>query len=153
MMSGYYRNPAMTEDVMWRDKGGKLYIRTGDVGRLDSDGYLYILDRKKDMIVSGGVNVFPSDIEAVILKHPEVAEAAVIGVPHEEWGESPLALVVKKIPHSPAKEDELRDWVNDKLAKYQKLIAVEFRRSLPKNDLEKILKSELRKPYWQGFKT
>lgn len=151
MMRGYYRNSAMTEDVMWRDKEGNLYVRTGDIGKLDDDGYLYILDRKKDMIVSGGMNIFPSDIEDVILKHPEVAEAAVIGVPHQEWGECPLALVVKKFPDSPVKEDELKDWVNGQLAKYQRLAAVEFRRSLPKNDLEKILKSELRKPYWQGF--
>jgi acyl-CoA synthetase (AMP-forming)/AMP-acid ligase II len=86
----------------------------------------------------------------VLRTHPEIAEAAVIGVPHREWGESPLALVVKKNPDLPLSESDLKDWANSRLAGYQKLAAVEFRRSLPKNDLEKILKNELRAPYWEA---
>jgi long-chain acyl-CoA synthetase len=145
MMREYYGNPEMTRDVSWHDAGGRLFIKTGDIGRLDDDGYLYILDRKKDLIISGGINIFPSDIEDVLLKHPEVKEAAVIGILHREWGESPLALVVKKDAATPLSENDLRNWANDRLASYQRLSAVEFRESLPKNDLGKILKSELRK--------
>jgi long-chain acyl-CoA synthetase len=147
MMAEYYRDPARTQDALWQDKNGRAFIKTGDIGKLDADGYLYILDRKKDMIISGGVNIFPSDIEDVLLKHPEIREAAVIGVPAEEWGESPLALIVKKDPNFPLSEAGLMDWANDRLASYQRLKALEFRLSLPKNDLGKILKNELRKPY------
>lgn len=147
MMAEYYHNPAGTREVLWKDKNGRAYIKTGDIGKLDAEGYLYILDRKKDMIISGGVNVFPSDIEDVLLKHPEIREAAVIGVPNKEWGECPLALIVKKNPDSLLSETDLKDWANDRLAAYQRLTAIEFRLSLPKNDLGKILKTELRKPY------
>jgi acyl-CoA synthetase (AMP-forming)/AMP-acid ligase II len=153
MMTGYYRDREKTLDSLWHDRQGRTYIRTGDIGRLDEDGYLYILDRKKDLIISGGINIFPSDIETVLLGHPQIREAAVIGVPHREWGESPLAIVVKKNLESGLSEDELKQWVNDRLAGYQKLAAVEFRSSLPRNDLGKILKFELRQQYTsQSFK-
>jgi acyl-CoA synthetase (AMP-forming)/AMP-acid ligase II len=152
MMREYSNNPDATKNVAWYDKSGRCYVKTGDIGKLDADGYLYILDRKKDMIVSGGINIYPSDIEDVILRHPDVSEAAVIGVPHREWGESPFALVVKK-PACELDADALRDWINGKLAPYQKLLALEFRQFLPKNDLGKILKSELREPYWKAFET
>ncbi len=153
MMTEYYRNPDKTEEVLWYDQKGRPYIKTGDIGRLDSDGYLYIMDRKKDLIISGGINIFPSDLEKVLLTHSEIADVAVIGVPHREWGESPLALVVKRDPDSTLSENELRDWANSRLAAYQKLSAVEFRRSLPKNDLGKTIKIELRAPYWKAFDT
>jgi len=148
MMAEYYRNPDKTAEALWFDQEGSPYIKTGDIGKLDSDGYLYILDRKKDVIISGGINIFPSDLESVMLTHSEIAEAAVIAVPHREWGESPLALIVKRNPDSPLLESELRDWANSRLAGYQQLLAVEFRSSLPKNDLGKVLKNELRKSYW-----
>jgi len=151
MMKEYYRQIGQTESVIWRDDRGRIYIKTGDIGKLDEEGYLYILDRKKDLIISGGLNIYPSDIEEVILQHPEVSETAVVGVPHKEWGETPIALVVKKNPESPATAEELKDWANGRLAKYQRVMAVEIRSFLPKNDLEKILKNELRKPYWDGF--
>ena len=99
------------------------------------------------MIISGGINIYPSDLESVLLTHSEVAEAAVIGVPHKEWGESPIALIVKKIPDSPLSEKELKDWANGRLAGYQQLLAVKFRPSLPRNDLGKVLKGELRESY------
>jgi len=150
MMAEYYRNPDKTSEALWFDRKGRPYIKTGDLGKLDSDGYLYILDRKKDMIISGGMNIFPSDLESILLTHAEIAEAAVIGVPHREWGESPLALIVKKNPDSALSENELRDWTNSRLAGYQRLVGVEFRPSLPKNDLGKVLKSELRNPYWDA---
>jgi acyl-CoA synthetase (AMP-forming)/AMP-acid ligase II len=147
MMRGYHRQPEKTAEVIWRDERGRFYIRTGDVGRMDTDGYLYILDRKKDMIISGGQNVFPIDIEAVLSRHPDVREAAVIGVPHAKWGETPLALVVRQ-PQSTVTADELRAWANPQLATYQRLSAVEFRETLPRNQLGKLLKRELREPYW-----
>ena len=90
------------------------------------------------------MNIYPSDIEQILLQHPEVAEAAVIGVAHHEWGESPLALVVKENPEVGISSDGLEDWANGKLAGYQKLSRLEFRQSLPKNDLGKILKKDLR---------
>jgi long-chain acyl-CoA synthetase len=151
MMSGYFNNPDATIAASWHDDSGRLYVRTGDIGRLDSDGYLYILDRKKDMIVSGGINIYPSDIEGIILGHPDVAETAVIGVPHKKWGESPIAFVVRRNPYSSIDEGALKDWINSHLAPYQRIMALEFRQSLPKNDLGKILKNELRAPYWIGF--
>jgi long-chain acyl-CoA synthetase len=151
MMSGYYGSPEKTQEALWSDRSGKCYIKTEDIGKLDSDGYLYLLDRKKDLIISGGLNIFPSDLEAVLLDNPDVAEAAVIGMPHREWGERPLALVVKKHPNSPLSESELMDWANSRLAQYQRLAALEFRASLPKNDLGKVLKNKLRKPYSEHF--
>jgi long-chain acyl-CoA synthetase len=152
MMAEYYEDPEKTAEVLWYDRRGNPYIKTGDIGRLDAEGYLYILDRKKDMILSGGINVFPSDIEEILMSHPEIAEAAVIGIPDKKWGESPLALVVKKNFDSPIRESEVKEWVNGRLAGYQKLAALEFRLQLPKNDLGKILKRQLRKPYWVDLK-
>jgi len=151
MMGEYYQNPDATREAVWHDRRGRVYIKTGDIGKLDGDGYLYLHDRKKDLIISGGINIYPSDIEEVLQRHPEIAESAVIGVPHREWGESPLALVVKKNPGSHLTKDELRDWANSHLAYYQRLADVEYRQSLPKNDMGKVLKSELRKPYWEDF--
>jgi acyl-CoA synthetase (AMP-forming)/AMP-acid ligase II len=145
MMTGYYRDPGRTHEAQWRDRRGKLYLRTGDVGRLDEDGYLYIVDRKKDLIISGGFNIFPSDIESVLMSHPEVSEAAVIGMPDREWGETPVAIVVKMNPGSGLSENNLKEWANQRLAAYQKLSAVKFRTFLPRNELGKILKTELRK--------
>ncbi len=96
LMRGYHKRPDLTAEAIWKDALGKTYLRTGDVGRFDEAGFLYILDRKKDMIISGGVNVFPRDIEVVLLTHPHVADASVIGIPHEKWGETPLAIVIPK---------------------------------------------------------
>jgi long-chain acyl-CoA synthetase len=151
MMAGYHRDPDRTNDSLWHDRQGKVYIKTGDIGKLDQDGYLYILDRKKDLIISGGINIFPSDIEEVLTKHPEVAEAAVIGAPDRKWGESPVAIVVKKRLDSPLSEEELKAWVNSQMAAYQKLAAVHFRNTLPRNDLGKILKTELRRSFFESL--
>ena len=94
MMNGYHNQPGKTAEAEWRDADGKRFIRTGDVGRIDEDGFLTLMDRKKDMIISGGFNIYPSDLEAVIAGHPDVLEVAVVGVPSEQWGETPIALVV-----------------------------------------------------------
>lgn len=144
MMRGYYRDAKATEKAAWRDGRGRTYLRTGDIGRIDRDGYLYLKDRKKDLIISGGFNVYPSDIEDVLLRHPAVAEAAVIGVPHKDWGESPLALVVKKKPVPAPSAQSLREWANRRLSGYQKISRLEFLETLPRNDLGKILKKDLR---------
>jgi acyl-CoA synthetase (AMP-forming)/AMP-acid ligase II len=131
--------------LIWRDERGRSFIRSGDVGALDEDGYLTILDRKKDMIISGGFNVFPADIEEVVGRHPDVRDVTVIGIPHDKWGETCLALV---IANASADADAIRGWANERLAKHQRLHAVEFRDDFPRNALGKVLKKELRAPYW-----
>src|SRR5262252_2403557 len=148
LMSRYHNQPQGTEDAIWRDERGRAFLRTGDMGRFDGDGYLYILDRKKDMIISGGFNVFAVDIEATLAQHPAVAEACVIAIPNEKWGESPLALIVRK-SGATTDEEEIREWVNSKLAKHQRICAVEFREEFPRNAIGKILKNVLREPYWR----
>jgi long-chain acyl-CoA synthetase len=150
MMAGYHGDPQKTQEALWRDRRGRLYIRTGDIGRLDEDGYLYIIDRKKDLIISGGINIFPSDIEAILLRHAEVAEAAVIGVPQAEWGEVPVAVVVKKNLELGISKEKLKEWTNERLASYQRLAAVEFCPFLPRNDLGKIIKPEVKKWFTEG---
>lgn len=149
LMKGYYKRPEATAELIWQDPEGRTFLRSGDIGKLDDDGFLYILDRKKDMIVSGGFNVFPKDIEAIIGRHDDVSDVAVIGVPHPTWGESPLALVVPK-PGAEIDAEALCYWANERLAKPQRLARLEIRRELPRNALGKVLKRELREPYWKG---
>ncbi len=149
LMRCYYKKPTETAEAIFIDEAGRGHLKTGDVGRLDRDGYLYIVDRKKDVIISGGANVFASDIEAVLQQHPDVADAAVIGVPHDKWGETPLALVIPK-PGATPKDAELAEWANARLGKHQRVSGVEFRPSFPRNALGKVLKRELRQPYWKA---
>ena len=125
------------------DAEGRRYIRTGDVGRIDDDGFVVLMDRKKDMLISGGFNVYPSDLEAVLLQHPAVAEAAVVGVPSERWGESPVACVVPRAGATAA-EAELMAWVNERVAKPQRLAGLRFAAALPRSEIGKVLKRELR---------
>ncbi len=148
-MKGYHNNPEATAEMVWRDDRGRTFIRTGDMGRLDEDGFLYIVDRKKDMIVSGGLNVFAIDIENVLRQHEAVKDVAVIAVPHEKWGETPLALVIRE-PKAKSTEEEIKGWANEQLAKFQRISAVEFREEdFPRNVLGKVLKRVLREPYWK----
>lgn len=147
MMRGYYKRPEASEEILWRDGTGAVFHRTGDMARIDDEGFVHLYDRKKDMILSGGFNIFAEDLERVLLAHEGVADAAVIGVPSEAWGETPLALVVA----APGHEDDpeaLRAWANAQLGKTQRLSRVEFRAELPRNPLGKVLKRELRAPYW-----
>jgi acyl-CoA synthetase (AMP-forming)/AMP-acid ligase II len=148
-MSGYWRNESATSEAFWTDEQGRTWLRSGDVGRLDEQGFLYITDRKKDMIISGGQNVYPADIEAVLMRHPAVADCAVIGVPSERWGETPLALAVLR-EEARARVEELRDWANAQLGKQQRISAIELRQFLPRNANGKLLKRELRALYWPG---
>lgn len=148
IMRGYYKQPQKTAEVIWKDELGRTYLKTGDMGRLDEEGFLYIVDRKKDMIISGGINIFASDLEDVLLKHPQITEAAVIAIPHEKWGETPLALVIRTQDGS-VLEEELKEWANKQLAKYQRISKVEFRETLPKSIIGKVLKRQLRERYWE----
>ena len=150
MMRGYHRQPDKTREAEWYAPDGMRFIRTGDVGRFDADGFLTLMDRKKDMIISGGFNVYPSDLEAVLARHPAVAEAAVIGIASQRWGETPLAFVALRVGagETPiATTTELRDWANARLGKTQRLAAVNIVSSLPRNAIGKILKRELRDRY------
>lgn len=144
LMLGYWKYDTATEESL---KDGWFY--TGDVGKLDEEGYLYILDRKKDMIVSGGENIYPREIEEVLSKHPDIAEVAVIGVPDEKWGEAVKAIVVPK-PDKQLTEDDVIRYAAAHLASYKKPKSVDFVESLPKNASGKILKNVLRQPYWEG---
>jgi acyl-CoA synthetase (AMP-forming)/AMP-acid ligase II len=167
MMSGYHRQPDKTREAEWHSPEGKRFIRTGDVGRFDEDGFLTLMDRKKDMIISGGFNVYPSDIEAVLAQHPAIAEVAVIGVPSQRWGETPVAFVVvgdslpakggsrassllpgtgesraSSLPQGLAAE--IRAWANERLGKTQRLAALVLVSALPRSAIGKVLKRELR---------
>jgi long-chain acyl-CoA synthetase len=146
MMNGYHNQPEKTAETEWRDAAGKRFIRTGDVGRFDADGFLQLMDRRKDMIISGGFNIYPSDLEAVIAGHPDVAEASVIGVPSEAWGETPIAFVVLR-EGSNASADTLREWANGRLGKTQRLNALEIVAALPRSAIGKVLKRELREEW------
>ncbi len=143
LLRGYHNRPAETAAAIWRDARGRSFIRSGDVGRLDAEGFLYILDRKKDMIISGGLNIYPADLEAAVGAHPEVLEVSVIGTSHEKWGETPVAIVVLR-PGSTLSAEALLAWSNARLARHQRLSAVHLSESLPRNALGKVLKRELR---------
>ncbi|MCM2288196.1 MAG: acyl--CoA ligase [Sulfuritalea sp.] len=143
MMSGYHRQPEKTHEAEWYAPDGKRFIRTGDVGHFDEDGFLTLMDRRKDMIISGGFNVYPSDLEAVLIRHPAVSEVAVVGVASQRWGETPVAFVVTRVGAG-ATPDALRDWANAQLGKTQRLAVVEIVDALPRSAIGKILKRELR---------
>jgi long-chain acyl-CoA synthetase len=143
MMSGYHNNPEKSREAEWFDKTGKRFIRTGDVGRFDEDGFLTLMDRKKDMIISGGFNIYPSDLEAIMTQHPAVLEAAVVGVPSVKWGETPVAFVVLK-PNANVNANELQQWTNERVGKTQRLALVQIVASLPRSAIGKVLKRELR---------
>jgi acyl-CoA synthetase (AMP-forming)/AMP-acid ligase II len=148
MMTGYHNQPGKTADAIWVDPEGNRYIRTGDVGRFDADGFLTLMDRKKDMIISGGFNIYPSDLEAVLREHPSVADGAVVGVPSEAWGETPIAFVVRAKGASESAE-QIREWVNARVGKTQRITALELVEELPRSPIGKVLKRELRDAYVQ----
>jgi acyl-CoA synthetase (AMP-forming)/AMP-acid ligase II len=147
MMAGYFNAPAKTAEILWHDGVGNAYFRSGDVGRFDEDGFLWLGDRMKDVIISGGQNVYANDLELVLLDHPAVEDVAVIAIPSEAWGETPLGLAVVS-PGFDLTSDALATWANARLGKAQRLSAVEFRDRLPHSSIGKILKRELRAAYW-----
>jgi acyl-CoA synthetase (AMP-forming)/AMP-acid ligase II len=146
IMNAYHNQPAKTAEAEWYDDQGRRYIRTGDVGRFDEDGFLILMDRKKDMIISGGFNIYPSDLEGVLKEHPAVAEAAVVAAPSADWGETPVAFVTLKDGESLTGED-LRAWANGKLGKTQRIAEVRVLDALPRSHIGKVLKRELRDQY------
>ena len=148
LMKEYYKRAEQTAELIWRDELGRSFLRSGDIGSVDEDGFLHLLDRKKDMIISGGLNVFPSDVEEIVGKHPAVSDVTVIGVPHDKWGETCLALIIP-VANSDTSEQQIIDWANEHLARHQRLNAVEFRDEFPRNALGKVLKRLLREPYWE----
>ena len=144
VMQGYWNKPEQTDAVL---QDG--WYRTGDIGYLDSEGYLYLVDRAKDMIISGGENVYCSEVEEVIYQHPKVLEATVFGVPNEQWGEQVHAVVVLR--DESLTSEELIDFCRESLGGYKLPRSVEFRSTeLPKSGPGKVLKRELRAPYWEG---
>jgi acyl-CoA synthetase (AMP-forming)/AMP-acid ligase II len=147
MMAGYHNRPEATAQIRWLDEEGRIFHRSGDIGRFDADGFLTLLDRIKDVIISGGHNIHAADLEAVLLRHQDVLDAAVIGVPSAEWGETPLALVSAR-PGTRLDPAALREWVNAQVGKTQRLSAVELRDELPRSALGKLSKKDLRAPYW-----
>ncbi len=144
LMPGYHGRPDLTAEAVVDG-----WLHSGDMGYVDEDGFLYLVDRKKDMIISGGVNVYPRDIEEVVVRHEAVREAAVFGVPDEKWGESPLAAVLLHEPGA-VSEDELREWINERVeAKFQRVREVVIMEGFPRNVAGKTLKREMREAYWK----
>jgi len=144
-MLGYLNQPGKTREAQWVAADGRVFMRTGDVGRFDADGFLTLMDRKKDMIISGGFNIYPSDLEAVLAAHPDVVEAAVVGVPSDQWGETPVAFVALR----GGDPEQVREWTNAQLGKTQRLSAIEVVDALPRSAIGKVLKRELRDG-WRG---
>lgn len=144
IMSGYWNLPEATEKAL---KGG--WMHTGDAGRMDGEGYVYVEDRVKDMIISGGENVYPREVENCLFQHEAVADCAVIGIPSEKWGETVKAVVVLKQGQE-ATEEELIAFARERIARYKCPTSVEFIGELPRNASGKVLKRELREKYWEG---
>ena len=142
MMNGYHGLDAKTREAEWYDADGNRYIRHGDIGRFDEDGFLVLMDRAKDMIISGGFNVYPSDLEAELRKHPAVADVAVVGMPSEQWGETPVAFVVLR--DATADANAIMADVNSRLGGTQRVSAIHVILELPRNQIGKVLKRELR---------
>ena len=146
MMKSYWKLPQEQTDEKLKDG----WIYTGDIGKMDEEGYIYLIDRKGAMIITGGLNVFPNEVEQVLYQYPGVAEASVFGVPDEKWGEAVKAVVVLK-PGMKATAQEIISFCRDNLAHYKAPSSVDFMDSLPKSDIGKILTKELREPYWKGY--
>jgi acyl-CoA synthetase (AMP-forming)/AMP-acid ligase II len=145
LMPGYYKRPDLTQAAI---RDGWMF--TGDMGYLDDDGYLYLVDRKKDLIISGGVNIYPKDIEEVVVTHPDVLEAAVFGIPNEKWGEAPMGAVVLRNGAS-VDATALKAWINERVgARYQQLCDIVIMREFPRNAAGKTLKRVMRDEYWRG---
>lgn len=147
MMTGYHGRAEATAAAEWFDAAGNRFIRHGDVGRFDADGFLNLLDRKKDLIISGGFNIYPSDLEAVLARHPDVADCTVIGVRSEAWGETPVGYFV---PRPGADAAAILAWFNAEVGKTQRLSALEPIDELPRSAIGKVLKRELRERYEAG---
>jgi acyl-CoA synthetase (AMP-forming)/AMP-acid ligase II len=147
VMQGYWNNPMATAEAL---RGG--WLHTGDIGVLDEEGYLFLLDRAKDMIISGGNNVYPREVEEVIVQHPAVATVVVFGIPHAYWGEAVHALVVLE-SEATATAQDIIDHCGQNMAGYKKPKSVEFVDSLPVSGYGKVMRREIREKYWQGYES
>ena len=145
-MIGYWNLPEATAKTMTADG----WIHTGDAGYLDEDGYLFIHDRMKDMIITGGENVYPAEVESAIFGHPAVQEVAVIGIPDQKWGETVKAVVVAK-PGTSIEEADIIAWARERIAAFKAPRSVDVIAALPRNASGKILRRDLRAPYWEGY--
>jgi acyl-CoA synthetase (AMP-forming)/AMP-acid ligase II len=145
VMKGYWKMPEETAATIQPDG----WLRSGDAGYRDADGYVYIHDRVKDMIVSGGENVYPAEVENAVMSHPDVADVAVIGIPHEKWGETGAAMVVR-VAGSTLTEEVLLAYCRERLAGFKCPTQVVWLDELPRNPSGKVLKKDLRAPYWEG---
>jgi long-chain acyl-CoA synthetase len=144
-MLGYWHKPEETARTLTDDG----WLKTGDAGYIDPDGFLFLHDRIKDMVVSGGENIYPAEVENAIMSHPGVADVAVIGVPDEKWGETVKAIVVRA-PGTAATAEELIDHCRERVARFKCPTSVDFIDALPRNPSGKVLKRELREPFWVG---
>lgn len=142
MMDQYLNRPEKTAGVEYFDDSGKRYIRSGDIGCMDEDGFLTLLGRKKEIIISGGFNIFPSDLEAVVSRHPRIKEVSVAGVPSEKWGETPVAFVVP-VTAAEINSRDILNWTNPQLGKMQRLADAVVINDLPRNAVGKVLKNKL----------
>ena len=143
-MIGYWKDPELTADTL---RNGWVYTR--DMATVDEDGYIYIVDRKSDMIISGGFNIYPSEVESALHTHPAVFEAAAVAVPDEQWGESVKAVVVLR-PGMQATREEIIEHCKSRLASFKKPKSVDFVSELPKNPYGKVVRRVLRERYWEG---
>jgi long-chain acyl-CoA synthetase len=143
----YKGDPAKTEAAQLRD-----FFTVGDIGYLDDDGFLFLCDRKADMIISGGVNIYPAEVEAELIMHPGVADVAVFGVPDEEWGEKVMAVIEPAADRTPGPElaAEILGSLDGKLARLKWPSAIDFTDEMPRDPSGKLLKRRLREPYWQA---
>jgi acyl-CoA synthetase (AMP-forming)/AMP-acid ligase II len=144
VMKGYYKNPEQTKEV-----SAFGWHHTGDIGYKDEEGYVYLVDRKKDMIISGGFNIYPSEVEQAIMAHPAVQECAVIGVPDDKWGEAVKAVIEVK-PGMQVAESELIAFCKERIGSVKAPKSVEIWDALPRSAIGKVLKKEVRKKFWEG---
>ncbi len=144
MMTGYHGRDRATREAEWHDAEGNRYIRHGDVGRFDADGFLILMDRKKDLIISGGFNIYPSDLEAVLMQHPAVADGTVIGAPSDAWGETPVGFYVARPGFEQEDAGAILAWVNGRVGRTQRLSALHRIDELPRSAIGKVLKRNLR---------
>jgi acyl-CoA synthetase (AMP-forming)/AMP-acid ligase II len=145
VFAGYWRAPGQTSDALAADG----WLRTGDLARVDREGYIFIVDRRKEMLVSGGFNVYPSEVESVLAQHPAVYEVCVIGVPDDHWGEAVKAVVVLR-EGAQAEGSEIMDFCRGRLADFKRPRSVDFVPQLPKNGNGKLSRKDVREPYWRG---
>jgi acyl-CoA synthetase (AMP-forming)/AMP-acid ligase II len=144
-MSGLWNDPEGTAARLLPDGS----VLTRDMGRLDEDGFLYLADRKEDMIISGGYNIWPAELENAVAAHPAVSEVCVVGVPHEKWGETPKAVVVIK-PGAALDPADLIELTRERVGAVQKVTSVDVVDALPKSGVGKVLRREVRERYWAG---